>query len=765
MTNKIMLCLALMLACIATAHAQNGALYDMYSLQNIQIYFGFTNWDYRMDTAKNGSEGYILADSVVVNGVSFAQCGVKYKGNSSYSASRPKNPLHIKLDYTDDNANYDGYDDLKLSNGFSDPSAIREVLAYHVARRYMDAPRSNFAQVYINGGYYGVMANNESIDKNFLRSRYYTTEHTFVKCNPIGGAGPGGGLAGLNYNGAAVSSYSNLYELQSDTGWNDLINLCDTLNNHYAQFNSIADVDRFLWMLAYNDALVNLDSYSGGFRQNYYLYRNHQRQWIPTIWDVNMAFGSFVMLNGGGGGGGLNISGMQTMTPWIHQTDAAWPLIYKLLNDPICERMYIAHLRTINNQNFANESYKTVVDSLRTLVDNAVQTDPNSLFTYSQFQQALSTNISGGGPMGAVPGIYNLMDARADYLSTQADMSQLPPAISNVQPSDVVAFGSSADIRASVTNATTAYLGYRYHPADRFVRVPMYDDGLHNDGAANDSQYGASISVASLSVQYYIYAENSNAGMFAPEEAEHIFYTLKPTLADATAADLSLNETMPNNDQTIANEAGKYKDWIELYNRTNNPLALGNFYLSDDPNNLAKWRFPADAYILPQQHLLIWADDYDQTLLEFHTNFELNNTNDALYLSQGTAATLADTLVWANLTQDQSWSRCPDGAGSPTITDTASPRAANICLVGINTTTNQASTVQLYPNPATYTLQVQSQQPIQQLSLTDLLGKTVYQLTPANSNTYSHQIDLRQLPKGLYICQINSTYTQKIVLQ
>ena len=54
----------------------------------------------------------------------------------------------------------------------------------------------------------------------------------------------------------------------------------------------------------------------------------------------------------------------------------------------------------------------------------------------------------------------------------------------------------------------------------------MYDDGLHNDGAASDNIYGADIIINSLITEYYIYAENADAGMFSPERAEHEFYTL-----------------------------------------------------------------------------------------------------------------------------------------------------------------------------------------------------------------------------------------------
>ncbi|MFM2306989.1 MAG: hypothetical protein RLZZ367_1658, partial [Bacteroidota bacterium] len=246
------------------------SFYDLSTIQDIRIFFGYSDWDYRMDTAYAGAEDYIMADSVIINGTTFSNCGVRYKGNSSYDAGRSKNPLHIKLDeYV--SQDYQGYEDIKLGNGYSDNSMIREPLSYAILRQYMDAPKSNFARVYINGNYYGIMNNTESIDSRFLLDKYYSSKYTFVKCNPPGSSPGGGNGSNLEYSGTTEANYNTKYELKSDTGWSDLFHLCDTLNNHFEVFNSIADIDRFLWMLAFNNALVNLDSYSGTFRQNYYL--------------------------------------------------------------------------------------------------------------------------------------------------------------------------------------------------------------------------------------------------------------------------------------------------------------------------------------------------------------------------------------------------------------------------------------------------------------------------------------------------------------
>ena len=127
--------------------------YAVDTIQVIDITFTQSNWDYQMDTAKAGADGYTLAAQCIVNGVVFDSVGVKYKGNSSYDSSRAKNPIHIKLDYVHGNASYYGHEDIKLGNGFSDPTMVREVLAYEILRNYMAAPECNFARVSINGVY------------------------------------------------------------------------------------------------------------------------------------------------------------------------------------------------------------------------------------------------------------------------------------------------------------------------------------------------------------------------------------------------------------------------------------------------------------------------------------------------------------------------------------------------------------------------------------------------------------------------------------
>jgi spore coat protein CotH len=190
------------------------------------------NWDQLMDNAIATTGDYIMADSVLINGVAFDSVGVKYKGNSSYNANQVKNPWHIELD-TYINQDYQGYKDIKLANVAKDPSFIRDVLGFQIVRQYMDAPLSNFANLYVNGNLIGLYTNTEAISKVFLEDRFGHKTNTFFSCSPPAGAGPtSGSYPNLVYLGPDSVNYYEEYEIKSSSGWQDLIDLCDTLSRN-----------------------------------------------------------------------------------------------------------------------------------------------------------------------------------------------------------------------------------------------------------------------------------------------------------------------------------------------------------------------------------------------------------------------------------------------------------------------------------------------------------------------------------------------------
>jgi len=510
---------------VLNAFAQT-SFYDINTIQKIEVVFTQTNWDYQLDTAKLGSGGYVMAQSVTANGTKFDSVGVKYKGSSSYDSTNTKNPFHFALDKYKGQS-YQGFTDIKLSNDYSDPSMIREALSYQILKNYMDCPRANFAQLYINGAYMGLFTNDEDINKKFCGEHFYTSKNTFIKCNPLSNPGPNV-KSNLKFITADSSVYSNFYEVKSKNGWNELIALCDTLTNHSANIDALMDMDRVIWMLAFNNVLINLDSYTGAFAQNYYLYKDKTARFNPIIWDMNMSFGGFPFVGSSNSSmGSLTVANMQQLPVSIHASDPYWPLINVVMANASYKKIYIAHMRTIVNEIFANSSYETMATSFQNLIDTAVKSDNNKFYSYTQFQDAMTANNTVGSY--TVPGIKNLMDARINYLKATTDFQYTSPVIAAVSASTVTALYSSVKVTANIANASTVYLAFRFDSTQKFIKIPMYDDGAHNDGAAGDNIYGESFTMLSAQAQYYIYAENAQASIFSPERAEHEFYKLNIT--------------------------------------------------------------------------------------------------------------------------------------------------------------------------------------------------------------------------------------------
>ncbi|MFN8116028.1 MAG: CotH kinase family protein [Bacteroidia bacterium] len=746
----------LLISCIILSHrliSQN--FYDLNTIQKIELTFLQPNWDYQLDTAKQGSDNYIMAAQVKINGVAFDSVGVKYKGNSSYSPSNKKNPLHIELD-SYKSQSYNGVSDIKLGNNYKDPSLIREVLGYDILKNYMHCSQSNFAKVYINGVYYGVFSNTESIGKKFYSNHFYSSGNTAIKCNPI--VNPSTNTkCNLKYINNDSSSYFNFYEMKSNYGWKQLVALCDTVSNYQSKVGDNLDMDRVIWMLAFNNVLVNLDSYSGAFCQNYYLYKDNTGHYNPTIWDLNMCFGGFPYVGSGTSSmAQLSITGLGTLPINIHSTDVNWPLINIVNSNAQYKRMLVAHMRTITNEFIANNNFQTKAQQLQSIIDTSVVNDTCNFFNYTQFQNGLTQNVSVGSY--SVPGISNLLNAHLSYLQGTTDFGYTTPTITAVSASNnSPAINSTVSITANVVNTNTVYLGYRSHEQKKFTRVLMYDDGAHGDGASGDNVYGANILITSGETEYYIYAENTNAGMFSPQRAEHEFYVLQTNLSQPNFGDVVINEFLAVNNFGETDENGKHEDWIELYNNTNSVLNLSGLYLSDDYTNPTKYTFPNNTIIQPNGFLTIWADEGNVNGTALHSNFKLLDSGEEIILSKG--STVLDSISFGFQGADISIGRCPDGTGAFGTTNFPSYNALN-CAVGVKELNNEFIYMNVFPNPANQSVTIEtSSQDELPILITNSFGEVVYK-----DITREHKkINTSTFSQGIYFVRINNKVIKLII--
>ena len=518
----LLFCSCLLIFNVADAQMSqsNGDFYDNNNIHELKLHFEQDNWAYLMDSLRIQGDGLLIGD-VSIDGSKYENAGMRYRGSKSFTTGSKRNAFHVKLNFINKNQNHQGYRTFKLSNSLRDPSMIREVLSYEIARKYMPAPQASFVKLYINDEYYGVFVSVEAIDDDFLDKHYGSHSNTFFKCSPDVDETAMKGcknkiFASLQYEDNP-QCYTANYEMKSDQGWDDLIAFTKVLNENPERIDEVLNVDQTLWMLAFNNVLVNLSSYTGQNSQNYYLYKDEWGRFSPIIWDLNLSFGSFKNV---GIGSDLTLEQLQKLDPLLQADNPSKPLISKLLSNPVYKKIYLSHVRTIVYDNFLNKDYEKRAKALQQLISNALISDPYKFYQHSEFMSSLNNTI---GKRSKIPGIVELMFERARFLKKHKEVSIFPPEVEDVKVVKREQFAKNSittfQIQAKVKKrAKRVKLYYRSDKDNDFTSVFMNDDGKNNDGKAGDKIFGVTIDPKGAfdSIEYYILTENAKAISFDP---------------------------------------------------------------------------------------------------------------------------------------------------------------------------------------------------------------------------------------------------------
>ncbi|MCH2101600.1 MAG: CotH kinase family protein [Planctomycetes bacterium] len=139
-----------------------------------------------------------------------------------------------------------------------------------------------------------------------------------------------------------------------------------------------------------------------------------------------------------------------------------------------------------------------------------------------------------------------------------------------------------------------------------------------------------------------------------------------------------LNEAVSDNESVYFDEAGEADDFVELFNRSTQPIDLADFTLSDRYGAPQKWAFPAGAVIPPRSTLVVWCDG-EVAQGPLHTNFRLSNEGEGIYLFSVASGfpVLVDSLLLPELGKDQSFARFPDGGEQALVSDQPTPEDGN----------------------------------------------------------------------------------------
>ena len=769
-------------------------LFDLYNVHSLDIEFYNPDYDQILKSRwEIDDKTYELA-TIVFNGDTLDSVGVRYKGNSTYyftaAFESPKFPLNMDLDLIYNDQDILGYNKVKLSNSIFDPTFVKENIGYLTQSYYLPTPETGYMNISINGEQLGLYTSVESINKSFLTKHFGNSDGTFFKCEPqfhfgeVYDADPNlvwYGEDSLDYE------YQMGYEMKSEYGWNDLLDLIYTLNFNIENIESVLNVDRALWFFASSMVTPDLDAYTGMYIHNYYLYKNSETDLFEVIpWDKDQTFGN-VMVNTLIQWGG-NVSWIYDWDPFLYENEEMRPLFSKLMEVPIYKQIYTAHMRTILDEIY-NPAY---IQDLAYGIQDSIESYSNiyqdvwpwlNLDDYFQYNvDNYLITADGTNFCGIIPTVTN----RRDYLLNHPEISKIPPIIEyvfqeNIEPN----VGETVIIKSEISNAENVELMVTTNQySGQFYSIPMFDDGNHNDGDANDNIYAAVVPFqdGGLQVRYYIRATNSDALILDPKTAERDFYYYfigHQALPDST---IVINEINYNSFED--HDSG---DWVELYNPTGDDIDISNWSFKDEDDSHV-FIIP-DNTILDQDQYLVLVNDstnfsqyYSNTNIIGNLNFGFSGGGEILRIYDS-GGSLVDTVLYDD---SDPWPSDPDGDG-PTLElinssydnalgeswassiDYGTPGYRNSSFLNHKIVSNLPDNFFLfnnYPNPFNPSTIISYNLPIDShvnIAIFDVLGRKVKTLTDQYMKVGKHLIQWngvndqgKLVAGGVYIYKIQS---------
>lgn len=124
--------------------------------------------------------------TIVWQGQHVGPVGVRVKGQNSFQPFSRKPSLRINIDEYVEGATFFGLQDLTLNNMASDPSQMHERLAYQVAREAgLMAPRCNHALLTVNGQFYGLYANVETVKPRMIKGHFEDNDGPLFEASDV----------------------------------------------------------------------------------------------------------------------------------------------------------------------------------------------------------------------------------------------------------------------------------------------------------------------------------------------------------------------------------------------------------------------------------------------------------------------------------------------------------------------------------------------------------------------------------------------------
>jgi gliding motility-associated-like protein len=147
----------------------------------------------------------------------------------------------------------------------------------------------------------------------------------------------------------------------------------------------------------------------------------------------------------------------------------------------------------------------------------------------------------------------------------------------------------------------------------------------------------------------------------------------------SSKAQVVINEYSASNLTLIADFAGDYEDYIELYNTSAVAVNLSGYFLSDNKNNIAKWQIPTGVTIAANGKRMVYCSGKDTVVLgsQIHTSFKLKQCHNEQIILSDASGNVVDSFTVKRTQSNHSRGRTTDGAATWSVFISPTPLAPN----------------------------------------------------------------------------------------
>ena len=366
-----------------------------------------------------GIEFPIVHATFVADGKSFANAGLRYKGNASYMASSRsvKKSMKVELDHFDENAaRFHGLRKLNLNSGVMDPT--KGARRWHLPPseppefrpRARPTPKSRSrSPANTTTSISAFSLSSSKWTRRFLRTDSATIRAVLMKPER---------LRGIEYLGEDWDAYKARYQPKHDPTPAEarrIIDFAKLVNQgsdeQFAkEIGSYLDVDEFLRFLGATAMLSNLDSLLT-MGHNFYIYLNPMSNKLVFIpWDLDLSLAGFPMA--GSPDQQLDLS---LNHPYAGQNK----LMDRLLAVKAINEQYQQILKELAAGAFSKEKLLADIDTIEKATKALKAKDAKAAAARTESGGGMGFGPPGGPMAGRTPDLKTFVEKRTASISAQ----------------------------------------------------------------------------------------------------------------------------------------------------------------------------------------------------------------------------------------------------------------------------------------------------------------------------------------------------------